>query len=108
MTNTNEARISDSERRAASEVQDYLFAHGGDSTTDRSASPAGDGRWVKLTEIFPRNAAGNAARQAVRRLHRRGRLGAYEVAYHDDCVKAVAAEHVAAEEAKAASGAYGR
>lgn len=86
------------ERRAANRARDWLRSWGGDSSAEPNCSPAGDGRWVRLDEIFPRRPsapAANAMRQAVRRLHARGALVAYEIAYFGDCVKAVPAERVA-------------
>lgn len=105
---TAETACFEIERRAACDAQDFLFRHGGDSTKEQSSSPRGDGRWVNLYEIFPRDARGNQSRQAIRRLHARGLLMAFEIAYYGGCVFAIAAEEVARAEADAAAGKYGR
>ena len=90
-----EELLTKAERQAAHAAQDYLLAHGGDSTVNSSVSPCGDGRWVPLLEIFGRTPRANAARQAIRRLHRRGELRRFEIAYYGDCLKAVPMERVA-------------
>lgn len=100
--------LTDAERLAVNHVQDWLRSFGGDSCTEPNCSPVGNGRWVPLTDIFPRRpgrgmpglagsaaARTNAMRQAIRRLHEKGVLLAYEIAYYGDCVKAVRAEQVA-------------
>jgi hypothetical protein len=88
------SELTAAEDRVANAIQDYLLAHGGDSTTEPSTSPTGDGRWVPLTEIFPRNAQGNADRQTALRLHTQGLLRSREIACFGGCVKAVPAERV--------------
>lgn len=95
--------LTNAERLAVNRLQDWLRENGGDSNTEPNCSPVGDGRWVPLLEVFPRYPDGwfkggsrsNAQRQAIRRLHQKGVLLAYEIAFYGECVKAVRAEKVA-------------
>lgn len=98
--NVGGVALTDAEWAAAVAVQDFLRLYGGDSVTEPNCSPAGDGRWVPLLEIFPRSGGNrsNASRQAVRRLHAKGVLAGFEVAFHGDCVKAVCGYRVAETE----------
>ena len=97
MTVINGHTLSSAELSVLDAVQDYMRKYGGDRFASPNTSPAGDGRWVQVLEIFPRYPDGgskggsrsNADRQTVRRLHRLGVLKACEIAYYGDCVKLV-------------------
>lgn len=104
----NGHELTGAERRALFHAQDWLKSSGGDSCAEPNCSPTGDGRWVPLAEIFPRGTnRANAARKIIRRLHEKGILVAYEIAFHGDCVKAVPAERVREVEREMACGASG-
>ena len=90
---------------------DFIVARirrfGGDSAPENS-SPTGDGRWIRLDEIIPRSGGGEisakestAMRRSIRKLHARGLLRSFELAYYGDCIKAVRADMVTQAEVDA-------
>jgi hypothetical protein len=83
-------KLTDQQRTALDCVLDHLRQHGGDSLASApNVSPAGDGRWVPILEIFPaRNNRHNGLRRIVTRLAKIGVLKACEVSFKDGCVKA--------------------
>jgi hypothetical protein len=88
--------LTEAEDRTVNALQDWLRLNGGDTSSEPSTSPRGDGRWVPLTEIFRQGSnRTNALRQTVRRLHSKGILRAYEIAFFGGCVKGVPRDRVA-------------
>ena len=112
MTVINGHTLSSAELSVLDAVQDYMRKYGGDRFASPNTSPAGDGRWVQVLEIFPRYPDGgskggsrsNAHRQTVRRLHVLGVLKACEIAYYGDCVKLAPIERIDTVTAEASGG----
>lgn len=78
-------------------LTDYLRAHGGDTGWGPSTSPAGDGEWVSMLDIWGRGNAATARRRTIRRLNDLGVLRACEIALFGDLAKGVPMERMEEE-----------
>jgi hypothetical protein len=71
--------LTNRETEVLDTIRDYMRNNSGDSSTDANSSPAGDGRYVPLVEIFPRTNLGTSSRRIAYRLDALGVLRACEI-----------------------------
>jgi len=94
-TTINNHTLTTAENTVLSEVEDFMRREAGDSHWSNTSSPAGDGRWVAVDEIFCGHSNQlTANRRTLNRLGSMGILAACEIALDCGMLKGVPNEHV--------------